>query len=169
MGFRDKRLTWEALPAWRALQARHGRRVVVTNGCFDLLHVGHASYLEQARALGDILLVGVNSDASVRAIKGHGRPVHPEDDRLGLVAALESVGAVCLFHEPGAARFLEVVRPQVWAKGGDYTLETVAQDERRIVEDGGGIVAILPLVAGHSTTRLLQRLGGESLPSAARA
>lgn len=159
MGLLDKVLTWEALPEWRALQEGLGRRVVVTNGCFDLLHLGHASYLEQARALGDILLVGVNSDASVRAIKGPGRPVQPEHARRGLVAALESVGAVCLFEEAGAGRFLQVARPHVWAKGGDYTLETLVQEERRIVEAGGGVVAILPLVPGHSTTGLLRRMG----------
>lgn len=160
MSFRDKLLSRETLPAWRDAQRRLGRRLVVTNGCFDLLHVGHAAYLEAARRLGDALLVGVNGDASVRALKGPARPVNPEDDRAQLVAALGSVDAVCVFPEASAAEFLRLAQPDVWAKGGDYTLESLNPAERRVVEAAGGQVAFIPFVPGKSTTGLLARLGG---------
>ena len=159
MGFLEKRIPWDALPAWRERQRAAGRRVVATNGCFDLLHLGHATYLEAAKARGDLLLVGVNSDASVRRLKGPSRPVNPEDDRAGLIAALGCVDAVCVFDETSAQRFLAVAQPDVWAKGADYTLETLNQDERRTVESAGGTIAFLPLVAGRSTTATLRRLG----------
>lgn len=158
MSFRDKVLTLEEMVRWRTQQRKQGRRVVVTNGCFDLLHLGHVSYLEAARALGDCLLVGVNSDASVRAIKGAGRPVNPESDRAGVVAGLASVDAVCVFGETDALRFLALARPDVYAKGGDYTLDTIHQPERRQVEAQGGRVVVVGGVPGHSTTGLLERL-----------
>lgn len=158
MGFRDKVLTREELAAWRTRQRDQGRRVVVTNGCFDLLHVGHASYLEAARQLGDRLLVGVNSDLSVRQLKGPSRPIHPEADRAALVAALASVDAVCLFDEVSAADFLAASQPDIWAKGADYTLATLNPQERRIVEAAGGTIAFLPLVPGRSTTGTLRRM-----------
>ncbi len=158
MPFRDKVLAWESLPAWRAELKSSGRRLVVTNGCFDLLHVGHATYLEAARALGDALLVGVNSDASVRDLKGPSRPVNTEEDRAALVAALGSVDAVCLFGETSAERFLAASEPDIWAKGADYTLETLNQVERSIVERAGGRIVFVTLVPGRSTTATLQRL-----------
>ncbi len=158
MGFRDKLLRRADLPAWRAQQHTLGRRVVVTNGCFDLLHVGHASYLEAARAEGDLLLVGVNSDASVRQLKGPTRPINTEEDRASLVAALASVDAVCLFDETSAERFLAAAEPDVWAKGADYTLTTLNQDERRTVEGAGGRIAFISLVPGRSTTCTLAKL-----------
>lgn len=158
VGFADKIIPWSALPGWRERQSCAGRRVVVTNGCFDLLHLGHASYLEAARAMGDVLLVGVNSDASVRALKGPGRPIHPENDRAGLIAALASVDAVCVFDSPSAAPFLERARPDVWIKGGDYTLESLNQEERRLVEAAGGTIAFIPMLPGRSTTGTLRRL-----------
>ena len=119
MGFRDKLIDFAGLTSWRQQQRELGRRVVVTNGCFDLLHVGHATYLEAARAEGGCLLVGVNSDASVRALKGPSRPIHSELDRAMLVAALGCVDAVCVFGEVSAQRFLGVAQPDVWAKGAD--------------------------------------------------
>lgn len=161
MSFRDKLLTRETLPAWRDALRRHGRRLVVTNGCFDLLHVGHATYLEAARRLGDALLVGVNGDASVRALKGPARPVNPEADRAQLVAALASADAVCVFPEESAAEFLRLAQPDVWAKGGDYTLESLNPIERRVVEAAGGRIEFIPFVPGKSTTGLIGRLGGD--------
>lgn len=158
MAFRDKILTWESLPAWRARVRDAGERLVVTNGCFDLLHVGHATYLEAARALGDRLLVGVNSDASVRRLKGPTRPVNLEEDRAALIAALGCVDAVCLFDETSAERFLAWTQPDLWAKGADYTLETLNQAERFTVEKAGGTIAFLTLVPGRSTTATLKRL-----------
>lgn len=160
MTFREKILAPDALPAWREAMRRAGRRVVATNGCFDLLHVGHATYLETARSLGDVLLVGVNGDASVRALKGPARPVNAEQDRAQLVAALASVDAVCVFPEASAAEFLRAAQPDVWAKGGDYTLETLNQNERRLVEAAGGRIGFIPFVPGKSTTALIARFGG---------
>ncbi|MBL9137787.1 MAG: adenylyltransferase/cytidyltransferase family protein [Verrucomicrobiales bacterium] len=160
VGFQDKVIAWNQLPDWRAEQRRLGKRVVVTNGCFDLLHLGHATYLQDARALGDLLLVGVNSDASVRRLKGESRPIHPEMDRAALVAALASVDAVCLFEDTSARRFLESAEPDIWAKGADYTLETLNQEERRIVESKGGVIRFIPLVAGRSTTAALKAIEG---------
>jgi len=158
VSFRQKLLTLSSLPDWRLHLRQLGRRLVVTNGCFDILHLGHATYLEAARSLGDILLVGVNSDASVKRLKGPGRPVNSEQDRACLIAALESVGAVCLFDETSAERFLSIAEPDIWAKGADYTLESLNQDERRTVERAGGQIAFLPLVPGRSTTATLGRI-----------
>src|SRR5512139_4063214 len=99
-----------------------GKRLVVTNGCFDVLHLGHVTYLETARSQGDALLVGVNSDEAVRQLKGPGRPVTPETDRAAVLAALESVDGVCIFAESTATRFLAAAQPDIYVKGGDYTL-----------------------------------------------
>ena len=158
MSFREKIISWESLPEWRAALRAQGKRLVVTNGCFDLLHLGHVTYLEAARGLGDALLVGLNGDASVREIKGPARPVNPEQDRAGVLAALESVTGVCIFSERTATRFLAAAQPDIYVKGGDYTLETVNQEERRIVEALGGEIKVLPVVPGRSTTALLKAI-----------
>ena len=163
MSFRDKILTFDDLPAWREHLRAAGKRLVVTNGCFDILHVGHVTYLEAARRQGDVLLVGLNSDASVRAIKGAGRPVNSERDRAVVLAALEAVDGVCVFSESDARRLLTVAQPDIYAKGGDYTLETINQAERRLVEGSGGRVVVLGGVPGHSTTGVLRKLGPEAL------
>src|SRR5438046_1312217 len=134
MSFCDKILFGEALTAWRQALRNQKRELVVTNGCFDILHRGHVSYLEAARNQGDALLVAVNGDASVRAIKGAGRPINNESDRAAVLAALESVDAVYVFHEPDALRLLSLLQPEVYAKGGDYTIDTINQEERRLVE-----------------------------------
>jgi len=159
VNFREKIITWDQLPEWRSTLRTQGKRLVVTNGCFDLLHLGHVTYLETARNLGDALLVGLNGDESVRQLKGDGRPVNPEADRAAVLAALECVAGVCAFTERTATRFLEASQPDVYAKGGDYTLETVNQQERRVVEQAGGKVVILPVVPGKSTTAMLEKIG----------
>ena len=158
MPLQDKIIAWENLPQWRAALRKAGRRLVVTNGCFDLLHRGHVTYLESARQLGDVLLVGLNSDASVRELKGPQRPVNSEEDRAVVLAALASVDGVCIFRERTAESLLALVQPDVYAKGGDYTIDTINQGERCLVEKGGGQVAILPVVPGKSTTSLLERI-----------
>lgn len=163
----DKLLAREDLPAWREQQRAAGRQVVATNGCFDILHLGHVTYLEAARALGDVLVVGVNADASVRVLKGPGRPINPENDRAAVLAALASVDAVHVFPEPDAMVFLQVLRPDIYAKGGDYNLDTINQEERRFVESYGGRVAVIGGVAGRSTTAVIQRLTGGP-PTAAK-
>ena len=158
MSCREKIIAWDKLPAWRAALRASGKRLVVTNGCFDLLHVGHVTYLETARHQGDALLVGVNGDTAVRELKGPGRPVTPEHDRAAVLAALESVSGVCIFAEPTATRFLAAAQPDIYVKGGDYTLDTLNQDERRAVERAGGRIVIIPFVPGKSTTALLNKI-----------
>lgn len=160
MNFQEKIIPWEMLTQWRDKVRAGGKRLVVTNGCFDLLHLGHVTYLQSARNLGDCLLVGLNSDRSVRELKGPGRPVNPENDRAGVLAALESVSAVCIFSDKTAARFLSVALPDVYVKGGDYTLETLDQEERKLVETRGGKIVVLPHVPGRSTTNLLKQFSG---------
>jgi len=135
-----------------------GKRLVVTNGCFDLLHVGHITYLETARNQGDALLIGVNGDEAVRQLKGPDRPVNEEGDRAAVLAALESVDGVCLFTERTATRFLAAAQPDVYVKGGDYTLETLNPDKRRAVEQAVGKIVIIPFVPGKSTTALLKKI-----------
>lgn len=154
----DKILSTETLACWRREIRSVGKRLVVTNGCFDLLHAGHVTYLEAARSIGDALLVGVNSDAAVREIKGPSRPLNSENDRALVVAALESVDAVFIFRERDAVRFLQEVQPDIYVKGGDYTLETINQEERRLIEQAGGRIVLLAHVPGRSTTGLLERM-----------
>lgn len=133
------------------------QRVVFTNGCFDILHAGHVRYLAQARALGDCLVLGLNSDVSVRRLKGEGRPVNAELDRAAVLSALRSVDFVVLFDEPTAEDLIEKVRPAVYAKGGDYTRETLP--EAKIVEKYGGEVRFIDLVPGRSTTKIIEKIG----------
>lgn len=135
-----------------------GKKIVATNGCFDLLHVGHLRYLSQARAFGDILWVGLNDDASVRSLKGAGRPIHPADERAELLAALRIVDAVTIFSGERAVDFLKAVKPDVYVKGGDYTIETLDASERSVLLEAGTKIEILPLVPGRSTTAALQKL-----------
>jgi rfaE bifunctional protein nucleotidyltransferase chain/domain len=160
--FERKILTAQTLPDWREALRREGRKLVATNGCFDILHLGHATYLEQARQLGDALLVGLTSDANVRALKGPNRPVNCEYDRAAVLAALESVSGVYIFPERDARHFLELVRPDIYAKGGDYTIETINQDERRLLEKMGVRIALLGNVPGKSTTAIIARGGAAS-------
>ena len=158
MNFRDKIIAWDKLPEWRDKIRAGGKKLVVTNGCFDILHLGHVTYLESARNFGDALLVGVNGDAAVRGLKGAGRPVNSKDDRSAILAALESVSGTCIFEETTAVKFLAVARPDIYVKGGDYTLDTLNQDERRAVESAGGKIRIIPFVPGKSTTALLEKI-----------
>jgi rfaE bifunctional protein nucleotidyltransferase chain/domain len=156
----ERVLSFGELAAWREGLRKTAKKLVVTNGCFDLLHVGHVTYLQTARNLGDALLIGVNGDASVRALKGAGRPLNAERDRALVLAALRCVDAVCVFSDVRAVRFLEAAQPDIYVKGGDYTLDTLEQDERRAVETRGGRIEIIPFVPGKSTTGLLKRMGG---------
>jgi D-beta-D-heptose 7-phosphate kinase/D-beta-D-heptose 1-phosphate adenosyltransferase len=138
------------------LRAR-GQRIVFTNGCFDLLHVGHTRYLQQARALGDVLIVGVNSDASVRALnKAPGRPVVPDQQRAEVLAALGCVDYVVLFDEPDPAALIQVLEPDVLVKGRDWTPDRIVG--RGIVESRGGTVTTIPLVPDVSTTAIIDRI-----------
>jgi len=158
MNCREKIISWDKLPEWRAAMRARGKRLVVTNGCFDLLHAGHVSYLESARNQGDALLLGLNGDESVRQLKGPTRPINPETDRAIVIAALESVDGVCIFPERTATRFLAAAQPDIYVKGGDYTLDTLDRDERHAVESAGGRIVIIPFLPGKSTTATLQKI-----------
>lgn len=158
MSAREKILSLEQLPAWREQLREAGKRLVVTNGCFDLLHAGHVTYLEQAAAQGNVLLVGCNGDESVRLLKGEGRPLNTEADRALVLAALASVGAVAVFPEKRAEAFLRLAKPDVYVKGGDYTPATLDADERAAVESAGGKIVIIPFVPGKSTTSIIERM-----------
>jgi len=136
-----------------------GKKIVATNGCFDLLHVGHVRYLKAARALGDALIVGINGDESMRKLKGAGRPVNSERDRAEIVAALGCVDLVSIFPESRAIRFLELVAPDVYVKGGDYKKESLNADELEVLKRIGAKIEIVPLQQGYSTSELLNRLG----------
>lgn len=152
--------------SWRA----SGQRLVLTNGVFDLLHVGHVGYLAQARALGDLLVVALNSDSSVRAIKGPLRPLNPEGDRAALLAALRCVDYVTIFSEPTAEAVVGALQPEVYVKGGDYAQgeggppDLARLPEARVVRGYGGEVRLLPYAAGRSTSELIrlivERYGG---------
>lgn len=146
----------------RSRQLReNGQQLVLTNGCFDLLHVGHVRYLASARALGDALAVAVNGDASVRELKGAGRPINSESDRAEILAALAAVDYVTIFPEPRATRVIAAVQPAIYAKGGDYTVETLHPEERAALEAAGTSVHILPIVPGRSTSRLVETLAAK--------
>ncbi len=158
MNFRDKLLSVENLDQWRKQLRTAGKKLVVTNGVFDILHVGHASYLQAARNLGDSLLVGITCDRGVRELKGPTRPINPEGDRAEMLAALESVSGVYIFEETTAFNFLNQIQPDIYVKGGDYTIDTINQDERRLIEKMGGRIEILPGVEGKSTTGLVEKI-----------
>jgi len=156
-----KILSWTAALAWRHGVARRAHTVVFTNGVFDLLHPGHIDLLRGARAQGDALVVGLNSDVSARRLnKGPGRPVRTEGERAYVLAALESVDAVVVFDEDTPRELVQHLQPDVIAKGGDYSLESVVGAED--VRARGGRVVIIPLTPGHSTTQTIERLRAAS-------
>jgi D-glycero-beta-D-manno-heptose 1-phosphate adenylyltransferase len=137
-----------------------GKRLVATNGCFDLLHVGHVHYLQAARALGDALVVGLNGDRSVRELKGNGRPINNERDRAEVLAALECVDLVTIFPQMRATQFISVSNPAIYVKGGDYTSDTLNAKERAVLKKIGAEIRILPFEKGYSTSLLLERMRG---------
>jgi D-glycero-beta-D-manno-heptose 1-phosphate adenylyltransferase len=151
----DKVVTLAGVLSAIAAAREQKKKIVTTNGCFDILHAGHVHYLAAARALGDLLVVGVNSDASVRALKGAGRPVNPEADRATVLAGLSSVDLVFIFNEKDPIGFLSRIKPDVHVKGGDYTGRLPEQDT---VEQNGGRVAIVPMVRGVSTTDIVRKI-----------
>lgn len=143
--------------AWRA----EGKAIAYANGCFDLLHLGHVRTLEHARGQADALVVGINSDASARRLKGPDRPVVPEEERAGMVAALACVDLVVIFPEDSSLPVIDALRPEVWVKGGDYDAGTVNQQERAFVESYGGRVVLAGLVPGISSTERISRIKDE--------
>ncbi|HEX7313833.1 MAG TPA: adenylyltransferase/cytidyltransferase family protein [Pyrinomonadaceae bacterium] len=142
-----------------AIARKGGARVVFANGCFDLLHVGHVRYLEAAKGLGDLLVVGINSDEQVRRLKGEGRPFIPERERAEVIASLRAVDYVTVFHEPTVTELLLALRPDIHAKGTDYTEDSVP--ERDVVRSFGGRVQIVGDPKDHSSTEMLGKVSGE--------
>jgi glycerol-3-phosphate cytidylyltransferase len=153
-----------AIPPRIARIREAGGRVVFTNGCFDLLHPGHVSYLRAARSLGDALVVGLNSDASVKRLKGPARPVVPEKDRAAVLEALESVDAVVVFADDTPIRLMRELEPAVYVKGGDYRIEDLPEAE--VVREFGAGVRIIPFEPGYSTSALIEKI--KSMPNAPR-
>lgn len=135
---------------------KNGKKVVFTNGCFDILHAGHVRYLNKAKSFGDCLVLGLNTDASVHRLKGANRPINNELDRAEVVGALKSVDYVVLFNEPTAEVLIGKVKPAVYVKGGDYTLATLP--EAKIVQPYGGVVEFVNLVQGRSTTNVIEKI-----------
>jgi rfaE bifunctional protein nucleotidyltransferase chain/domain len=135
-----------------------GKKIVATNGCFDLLHVGHVRYLQAARALGDLLVVGLNDDSSVHELKGVGRPITTQSDRAEILAALACVDVVTIFPEIRATKFLAAVRPAVYVKGGDYTSETLDEEERATLKEIAATIHLIPFETGHSTSGLIEEI-----------
>jgi len=132
-----------------------GKKIVTTNGCFDIIHAGHIAYLYEAKSFGDILVVGLNSDESVRLLKGPSRPLQTETDRLEIMSALRMVDGAFIFREKDPRAFLDIIRPDVHVKGGDYSRDIL---EREVVENHGGRVEIVSFLAGHSTTSIVNRM-----------
>lgn len=137
---------------------RHGKRIVFTNGCFDIIHAGHVRYLTTAKNFGDVLIVGLNTDESVRKLKGESRPINNQDDRAEVLLGLKAVDHVIFFGEATAENLIAEVKPAVYVKGGDYTLETLP--EAAIVQNYGGRVELVNLVAGRSTTNVIKKICG---------
>jgi rfaE bifunctional protein nucleotidyltransferase chain/domain len=150
-------LTWDEALVERALRRRYGETVVFTNGVFDLLHVGHLEYLEQARALGDCMIVGVNGDSGAYRLKGFGRPLMPVEERARLLAALVPVDVVVIFNQDTAEQLVDALRPDVYVKGGDWG-EHRPPPEAVVVRAYGGQIKFLPYVPGHSSTDLIERI-----------
>lgn len=135
---------------------RRGNKIVFTNGCFDILHAGHVRYLTTAKSFGDVLIVGLNTDESVRRLKGNSRPINNQSDRAEVLLGLRAVDHVIFFGEQTAENLIASVKPDVYVKGGDYTLETLP--EAKIVQTFGGRVELVNLVAGHSTTNIVEKI-----------
>ena len=158
LNFYDKILSTDSLPAWREALRNEGRTLAVTNGCFDILHAGHVNYLQAARNEADALLVGLNSDRSARKLKGPNRPIQTEEDRAIVLAALESVDGVLVFDDLHATKFLRASMPDLYVKGGDYTVDDLPAEERAVVNELGGRIAVLGHVPGKSSSNLAKRI-----------
>lgn len=152
----SKIVSWDTLKGMVEDLHAQGKKVAITNGCFDILHVGHIRYLREAKKQGDILILALNSDKSVQAIKGPKRPIVPQEERADLLAALESVDYVTIFEEPTPAALIDYIQPDILVKGGDWEAEQLAG--RETVRSRGGHVAIIPTVPGASTTNIIDKI-----------
>lgn len=143
---------------WRSTLAKSGKKLVMTNGCFDILHKGHVTYLMKARDLGDALILAINSDNSVREIKGPTRPVTSENDRAFILASLSFVDAVVIFKEKKCDKTISEIKPDIYVKGADYNLQTMDQTERAVLEKAGSKIEFISFVNGYSTTSIIKKM-----------
>ena len=154
----DCLLTLELFLPIRAEIRESGKKLVWTNGCFDILHAGHVLYLEQAKSLGDVLLVGLNSDSSYRKLKNRPGPINHQDERTAVLLGLSSVDYVILFDEASAAKLLAAIQPDFYVKGDDYDIKKIDPEERRVVENYGGRIEFCSGLKGASTTDIIRRI-----------
>lgn len=148
--------SWDKAKIIRQSWSDSSKRVVFTNGCFDLLHPGHVQYLKDAKALGDVLIVGLNADASISRLKGETRPINPLDDRAAMLIALEAVDLVVAFEEDTPLLLIQALLPDVLVKGGDYTSENIV-GAKEVIEHGGHVI-VVPFLEGYSSSKLIQRI-----------
>ena len=153
--FKDNLLTADEMRRDIIKLQKLGKKIVFTNGCFDILHVGHVRYLKEAKALGDILILGLNSDSSVKSLKGSNRPINNESDRAEVLSALKAIDYVVIFDEKTAENIVGEVKPDIYAKGGDYSIDTLP--EAKIVAEHGGKTVLLQLVDGKSSTNIINK------------
>jgi len=137
---------------------REGKRIAWTNGCFDIIHAGHVDYLEKSKSYGDLLIVGMNSDESVKRLKGELRPIFSEMNRAKVLCSIVYVDYVVIFTEPSPINMIELLKPDYFIKGGDYTVDTIDQDERKVVESYGGEIVLLPMVEGVSSSIIVEKI-----------
>jgi len=149
-------LTWDEAKQLREQWAEQGERVVFTNGCFDLLHPGHVKYLADAKALGDVLILGLNADASISRLKGDSRPINPLKDRAAMLMGLKSIDAIVAFEEDTPQNLIALLLPDVLVKGGDYTADDIVGAKE--VCDAGGEVVVVPFLEGYSSSKLIERI-----------
>ncbi|MFZ5518893.1 MAG: D-glycero-beta-D-manno-heptose 1-phosphate adenylyltransferase [Candidatus Zhuqueibacterota bacterium] len=155
---KDKLVTKAQLHAIITDLRGRGKKIAWTNGCFDFMHAGHVSYLQKSRSYGDVLVVGMNSDASVKKLKGDLRPICPEQERALVLSALIYVDYIIIFEERSPVNIIQEYKPDFYIKGGDYTIDTIDQTERRVVEGYGGEIILLPEVAGISTSIIIEKI-----------
>jgi len=159
--------TWDEVGTYRESLEEEGRRLVFTNGCFDILHVGHVRYLNEARGLGDALCVAINDDASVRKLKGPRRPINSAGHRAEVLLGLSAVDRVVVFSEERATNAIRAVKPHLYVKGGDYTVDSLNLEEREALNDVGAQIEILQLVEGQSTTDTLEKMRPSNVKASA--
>jgi len=157
----DLAMTIEQAVAWHEDLKKSGKKLVITNGCFDIMHRGHAQYLHEARSFGDAMLVLQNSDASVAELKGPSRPIINQENRAYMLASLQCVDAVVTFEGQRCTKEFEALKPEIYVKGGDYTLETLNPEERQALQNGGAEFHFIPFIPGCSTTEVLAKLNEE--------
>ncbi len=157
MSLENKIIPFSKLKIWRDFFST-SRKIIATNGVYDILTYSHVKYLEESRKLGNILIVGITSTENIKKLKGPNRPINGEIERASVLAALESVTVVCIFDELDSREFIKLARPDIYTKGGDYTIDTINQDERKLLDSMGTEIKIIPYIKGNSTTDILEKI-----------